>query len=138
MYCSVDDLFKRFGQKELNRLAKADDGTFDETQVEQAIMDATDRIDGYLASRYTLPFVSVPSVLNSLCADISRYFLFDSNAPERISKRYDDAISFFKSVSKGEVSLGLNEDNTTPVSNDLAEIQSAGTLFGRANSKGFL
>lgn len=138
MYCSVDDLVKRFGQKELDRLARADDKSFDATQVEQAITDATDRIDGYLASRYTLPFSSVPNVLNRICADMSRYFLYDSNAPEQVKTRYDEAVSFLKSVSKGEASLGLNEDDSTPTSNDLAEIQSAGTLFGRADSQGFL
>jgi len=138
MYCSVNEMAKRFGQKELDKLARADDKSFDATQVEQAITDATDRIDGYLASRYTLPFTSVPSVLNRLCADMSRYFLYDSNAPEQIKTRYDEAISFLKSVSSGQASLGLNEDNSTPVSNDLAEIQSAGTLFGRADSKGFI
>lgn len=138
MYCSVNEMAKRFGQKELDKLARADDKSFDATQVEQAITDATDRIDGYLTSRYTLPFASVPSVLNSICADMARYFLFDSNAPERIEKRYSDAINFLKGVSRGEVSLGLNDDNSVPESNDLAEIQSAGTLFGREKSKGFL
>ncbi|WP_354624841.1 phage protein Gp36 family protein [Psychromonas sp. MME2] len=138
MYCSVNEMAKRFGQKELDKLARADDNSFDATQVEQAITDATDRIDGYLASRYTLPFISVPTVLNRLCADMSRYFLYDSNAPEQIKTRYDEAISFLKSVSTGQASLGLTDDNSTPESNDLAEIQSAGTLFGRADSKGFI
>jgi len=138
MYCSVNDLVKRFGQQELTRLAKADDGTFDAAQVEQAISDATDRMNGYLASRYTLPFVSAPTVLNGLCADISRYQLFDNNAPEQIEKRYDNAIKFLLSIAKGELNLGLSIDNSTPTSSDNAEIQSAGTLFGRGDSKGFI
>jgi len=135
MYCSQDDLIKRFGEGELVDLTdESSTGAVDASKVTQAITDASASIDGYLAGRYQLPLANVPAVLNRLAADIARYFLYDNGASEQVQKRYDDAITFLMAVSKGNVALGLSDSGGDAAINDSAEMASAGSVFGRSDN----
>lgn len=138
-YCLVTDLVARFGERELMALTDRDGtGSVSDVVAQHAVDDASALIDGYLHGRYNLPLNPVPSVLTSLCADIARYKLYDNDAPEVVTKRYDTAIAFLKSVGRGEVTLGVSTDNSAPSSTDLPDIQSGGNVFNRDKSKGFI
>jgi len=138
-YCLVTDLVARFGERELIALTDREGtGSVSDVVAQHAVDDASALIDGYLHGRYNLPLNPVPSVLNSLCADIARYKLYDNDAPEVVTKRYETAIAFLKSVGRGEVTLGVANDNSAPGSTDLPEIQSGGNVFNRNKSKGFI
>ena len=137
-YCSQDDLIKRYGQDELIELTdEAAIGTIDASKVTQAISDACATIDGYLAGRYQLPLANVPTVLNRLAAEIARYFLWDDGASESVLKRYEDAITFLVSVSKGIVALSLSDTGQKAETSDCAEMVSDGHVFSRRD-KGFV
>ncbi|MBL4832237.1 MAG: DUF1320 domain-containing protein [Aliivibrio sp.] len=138
-YCSKQDLIDRFGFDELVQLTDdANTGVINDVVLNQAIADASAEMDGYLASRYSLPLVSQPQVLKPLSCNITRHLLHDEAAGDQVTKRYDAAIKSLVNISKGIISLGLTNTGTTAQSNDLAEMQSSGSVFARSKSTGFI
>lgn len=140
MYATRTDMIKRFGEEELILLTDhdADSGVIDDVVLEQAIADASAEIDGYLGGRYSLPLPTVPAVLVRICCDIARYHLHHEHAPERIAKRYDDAIKFMGQLGSGAISLGKPDEGDTSPSNNTAQLMSAGSVFARERSKDFI
>lgn len=139
MYCTKQDLIDRFGENELVQLTDHDNlGFINDDVLNQAIADASAEMDGYLASRYSLPLATVPQTLKPLCCNIARYKLYDEQASEQVTKNNDAAIKFLFSVSKGEISLGVDSLGAKAQSTDFAEVQSAGSVFGRDKSSGFI
>ena len=136
-YATSADLLTRFGEGELLRLAMTPSGELDQATLQLALDDASALIDGYLAGRYPLPLAHVPSALVPICADIARHRLYGEQAPEQIAKRYEAALAFLKSVGKGELALGLAADGEQVESQNLAQLQSDGRIFGRGTG-GFL
>ncbi|WP_343294105.1 gp436 family protein [Ferrimonas balearica] len=140
MYASQADMVQRFGEQELLELTDRDGSqhAIVAAVLEGALSDASALIDGYLAGRYPLPLSSVPRVLVALCCDLARYALYDERASEQIEKRKTDALRFLEQLAKGAITLGLDKDGETVASSDLTEFQSAGSVFGRQQAKGFL
>lgn len=138
-YCTKQDLIDRFGLIELVNLTDRENTDVEnDVVIEQAINDACAEMDGYLASRYTLPLTVAPTTLKPICCNIARYKLYDEQATEQVSKRYDAAIKFLFSVSKGEISLGVDGLGAKATSTDFAQMQSAGSVFARDKSTGFI
>ena len=126
MYCTRDDLLGKFGTESIEDLEYGRPNA-----VAEAIDDASGLIDGYLAARYPLPLITVPSVVTRIARDLVRYGL-DNNPSDVVSKRRDDAVKFLVSLSKGEVTLGM-PTASEPESLDTAEIQSDGHVFRRTD-----
>ncbi|WP_036204735.1 phage protein Gp36 family protein [Marinobacter sp. MCTG268] len=138
-YASQADLVERFGERELVNLTdRSGTGSIDSSVLTVALEDASAEIDGYLAARYQLPLTSVPTVLVRVCADIARYFLHDDNQGDVVEARYKSAVALLKQLASGQVSLGLSDSGESPESNDGAEMQSGGRVWGRDDSKGFI
>ncbi|MCW8857702.1 MAG: DUF1320 family protein [Kangiella sp.] len=136
-YAVLEDMVKRFGEQELIDLTdRAATGSIDEVVVAQALDDASAIIDGYLGSRYKLPLPSTPSIVVPMCCDIARYYLYDDQATEQVTKRYEDTIRYFKGVASGSIKLSVDEGEGK--SNNLAQIESSGQEFSREKSKGFI
>jgi phage gp36-like protein len=111
-YATQTDLSDRFGATELaQRTNRVDGTTIDTVVLGRALADADAEIDGYLATRYTLPLASTPVVLVRLAADMARYRLYDDGVPTTVLQRYQDAVSLLKRLSSGEVQLA----GATPV-----------------------
>lgn len=109
-YCTQADLIERFGENELIDIARDESGTaIDAAVVERACDDASGEIDGYVsAAGYPVPLSPVPRIVTAYACDIARYRLYDEHATDQVQKRYDDAVKFLKSVSRGEVRLGIS------------------------------
>ncbi len=142
MYCQADDLISRFGIDELTELTDRD-GALGEVNlplVTQAIDDASATIDGYIGGRYRLPLPTVPRVLTRIACDLARYFLYDEqlDSEHQVAKRYKDAISYLEQVGKGVVQLGFDDNATKAQTNNSATMLSAGSVFARERSKGFI
>ena len=137
MYATLQDMQSRFGIDLLRVAAVPGTDTPDEAVITQALADASSLIDGYLAGRYPLPLAHVPTALVPICCDTARHRLYGEQSPEQIGKRYDAALSFLKSVGKGELALALAADGEQLESQNLAELQSDGRVFGR-QSGGFI
>jgi phage gp36-like protein len=105
-YATQTDLEERFGSDELaHRTDRAAGVVIDAAVLGRALADADAEIDGYLATRYTLPLASTPPVLNRLACDLARYRLYDDGVPETVRLRYQDAVSLLKRMASGEVQL---------------------------------
>ncbi|AQU83247.1 MULTISPECIES: gp436 family protein [unclassified Halomonas] len=108
-YCTKADLIERFGEDELRAIAHDASGEIDDAAVDRACDDASGEIDGYVsAAGYPVPLSPVPRIVIANTCDIARYRLYDEHATDQVQKRYDDAVKFLKSVSRGEVRLGIS------------------------------
>ena len=111
MYCTQADIVARFGETELIQLTdRAAAGAVDSTAVEAAIADAAAEIDGYIATRYTLPLESVPKIITRIAVDVALYQLFMARrmgATEEVRYRYTDVRKLLENIAAGKVSLGV-------------------------------
>jgi phage gp36-like protein len=114
-YATQTDMTERYGAVELAQLTDRSAGlVIDTTVLARALADADAEIDGYLATRYTLPLASTPAVLVRLAADIARHSLYGNGVTEAVRNRYQDAVSLLKRISSGDVQLA--GESQVPVS----------------------
>ena len=141
MYATTVAMISRFGERDLQLLTERENsmpGEINLPVLEQALTDASAEIDSYLAGRYQLPLSNAPDVLERNCCDIARYLLLGDRAPEQVEKRYQAVVKWLTLVSKGDIQLGLADGEAVEPGGTVAVIESAGSVFGRANSKGFI
>lgn len=101
-YCDLNDLSKRFGENEINDLLDRNyDGLHDLQTLEMTISDADSLIDGYIGVRYKVPVIPTVPIIRAFSCDITRYLLWDDNAPDEVRKRYEDVIYRLKDYAKG-------------------------------------
>lgn len=139
MYTTQQQMVDRFGLEELIQLTDRDGtaGTIVTTVLDAAGVSADAVIDTHLQGRYQLPVAAVPQVLVGIGADLRRYFLYDAAASEQVTKRYDEAMKLLRAIAKGEISLGLTAAGEAAGPAGLAQMQSGGRIFDRADS-GFI
>lgn len=113
MYCTLEDLLGQVSEQVLVGLTDDEGiGAVHVGRVEQAIADATARIDAYCQARYPVPFNPVPAVIRRLCIDIAVYNLFsrrgfrEDSADEAVIRRYKDAIRMLEQIATGSVRIG--------------------------------
>lgn len=134
LYATPEGLVKRYGEQSIKTLAVSADSS----KVAEALEDASQTIDSYLAGRYTLPLKSVPAVLERHCCYIARYFLEKNRATEQARRDYDDSIRYLEKVASGTISLGISEDGETVEGDNVAIIESQGSIWARDRAKGFI
>ena len=109
MYASRNDLEARFGEGELQQLEMMQTVG---SSIEEALQDASEEIDSYIAVRYVLPLPSTPSTLKRIACNIARYRLYFQQPTEEIENRYKAEIDFLKRVADGKATLNiLNPQN---------------------------
>lgn len=138
MYATLDSLIKRYGRDEITTLALDENRQLDVEKVEEALGDASETIDSYLGGRHTLPLLQVPAVLERHCCYIARYFLERNRATDQARKDYEDSIRYLEKVAAGAISLGIAENGETVESENVAIIESAGSVWARGKSRGFI
>lgn len=138
MYATQDSLIKRYTADVLLSVAMTKARTLDEAKVQEALEDASQTIDSYLAGRYSLPLRQVPAVLERHCCYIARYFLEKNRATNQSRQDYEDSIRYLEKVAAGTISLGISEQGETVESDNTAMIESAGSVWARDKSKGFI
>lgn len=105
-YATLTDMVERFGELELVQLTDRMNGVaIDAVVMGRALADAQAEIDSYLATRYLLPLISTPPMVNRLACDIARYRLHDDGVPESVRVRYQDAVSLLKRLASADVLL---------------------------------
>ena len=109
MYATRDNLEERFGEGELQELESMQTAG---NSIEEALQDASEEIDSYIAVRYELPLPSTPSTLKRVACNIARYRLYFQRPTEEIENRYKAEIDFLKRVADGKATLNiLNPQN---------------------------
>lgn len=133
-YALQVDLVTAFGEGELIQLTDRADppaGTVDAAIVTRALEAADGEIDSYLATRYSLPLITVPVILRDCAADIARYRLHDRGVPDRVKDAYEKRIAWLRDVAAGRASIGLAPESLTPNSAGIPEMTSGGRVFAR-------
>lgn len=129
-YCTVAEVKAMFDDATLAGMTDEDGtGLIDNDTITSAIETADGIIDGYLASRYTVPLSApIPGLVNLLSADIAVYRLYVGHMVTRMTdavrQMYEDAIAALTKLSKGEIMLpavtpdGANSFLTNKVTTD--------------------
>jgi phage gp36-like protein len=138
-YATLQDLIDRFGQDEIRLVsdrAEPPAGEIDQDVVARALADASQLIDGYLGSRYTLPIEEVPALLGQLACDIARYLLHDDMPTDAVTQRYKDAIAHLGRIAAGTVVLQV-QGIASPETNSEVLYDAPGRIFDRQTLEGF-
>lgn len=114
MYCTIDDILKYHSEASLIQLSDDTDAQaeINETVVNGAISDAAEFIDGFLRSRYALPFATAPKLLLKLSVDVSIYYLYQRRVgemPKTIDDAYKNAVKTLERIQKGLLHIGAEE-----------------------------
>jgi phage gp36-like protein len=108
--------------------------------IEFAIAEASaaSLINGYLASRYTLPLAEVPDMVRGWALDITRYRLWSDQAPEEVRRRYEDALQQLRDLAARKIDLPPGSNGIAPASGFVIDGYSAARVFtDDAGLKGF-
>ena len=112
MYATRDDMVKRYSLAEVSQLERYLSGG---ESVNAAIADAGSIIDGWIGAKYAVPLEYPPDNIKIFVCDIARYLLWKSKESEEVRRRYDDAMSYLKGVSKGTNVLLVKNPTTQEV-----------------------
>lgn len=139
-YCAQSDLLSQISESQL--ISLTDDhntGAVVESIVTQAIADADSEIDGWIGKKYSVPLTTVPDIVKKLSIDISLYNLYSRSRgiPEDRKDRYRNAITFLKSVAKGEATLGEDDPGGSPTIEGIEMNVGADRTFDRDSLEGF-
>jgi len=107
------------------------------TRIADALAEADSTIDGYVASRFSVPVSPAPAVIVRLACDIARYTLYDDGVTETIQKRYDGCVALLRDIAAGRVAIGDPAGQSLPTGG-VAEMTSATPVWRRENSDGFI
>lgn len=139
-YATHQDMIERFGEQELIRLTDRDGtaGAIVASVLDRALGDATAVIDAHLQSAgYSLPLAADVALLTSIAVDLGRAKLYDENPTETVLAREKNALALLQRIASGALKLGLPAA-ATPVTSDEAIVESAGSVWARERSKGFM
>lgn len=107
MYATEEDMIKRFGNEVENLKAMLPEGA-----IAEALQDATEEIDSYVAVKYSLPLPNIPSTLQRIACNIARYRLYFQQPTDEVENRYKAEIEFLKRIADGKAVLNiLNQEN---------------------------
>lgn len=105
MYTSCPDLEQQFGPDVLAQLL--DRFPQPDQALDKAIADACEEIDGWLAARYQVPFVTVPPMIRRICGVIVRFNLWgrslDDKHPDYLA--YRDDLKTLSRIGDGTITL---------------------------------
>jgi phage gp36-like protein len=112
------------------------------TRIDEAIAQADAEIDTYCATRYTVPFTTVPEAIKKCSVDIAIYNLYSryvNKMPEARADRYKNCILLLKAIAKGTISIGETPEPTANESTVAAESNktSRDRVFTRTKMRGF-
>lgn len=140
-YASVADLKAVIPSRDLQLLA-AFDGAGDaeaDPRLEQALIDASAEIDGYLRRQVTLPLPDPPHTLNVYCRDLAMWRLYRNlgHDTERLKSLRDGALSWLRDVAAGKVGLGDDDTAPTDTSGGVAMTDGPDRLLTRDSLRGW-
>lgn len=105
-YATVADLVAEFGEYEIRDLtdrASPPAGEIDAAVAGRALTRAETTVNGYLASRYTLP--APADAVRGYVLDLARGYLYVNTMPETVKNRYDAAMRDLKAIGQGLMAL---------------------------------
>jgi phage gp36-like protein len=133
-YIDSTDMEDRFGLVELVQLTdRANTGDVDDLILQRAMDDAEAEANSYLRGRYAIPVSPVDGMLRAAVADMARYRLYDEQATEQVTERYNRAVRWLQDVARGLVNLDAFDHSSAGTGVALVDIRSTPSMYGRAN-----
>ena len=141
-YASKQDLLDRDESTLWNLAIDRDTEQLDDTAIEDALKQADDEINSYLARRYQLPLTTLPSLLKRIAITITFYWLADNDtqATNLMTERYEKQLVTLREIASGKRELGLPTAET-PTEGSIGKVeivQDSGRLFTRDKLSGLL
>ena len=115
-YLTRDEFIGRFGETEIVRLERniaKTDGANPPTS-EQAISDAVEMVNGYIAVQYPLPLPVTTEPVKRAVAVVARYYLYKDKPTEIVRMDYEDVIGWLKQIAAGKAVLIFPIDDDQP------------------------
>lgn len=114
-YCTLEDIRGHVPEARLVEITDDTNpnatGAVKTEIVDKAIAESSDIIDAYIGKRFQLPLPGIPSVLRTICIDLSIYNLYERvtelNVSDGMQLRYKHAIALLKGIAEGDVSIGI-------------------------------
>ncbi len=107
----------RFGETEIVRLERniaKTDGANPPTS-EQAISDAVEMVNGYIAVQYPLPLPVTTEPVKRAVAVVARYYLYKDKPTEIVRLDYEDVMSWLKNIATGKAVLNFPVQDDQPI-----------------------
>ena len=127
-YATSTDATDLYGEDYiLNSLDRDEDGEADVTAFTDSLDQATSELNTYIGVRYDLPLPTpVEAVLVRFCIDVAVYISSPGagTLTEEKTNRYKDAIAWAKGLAKGDISLGIEDEDSVTGSEGSAEVSS--------------
>lgn len=146
-YCTVEEVLQML-KTEMQDVILADEEMDAEERQERinsltvrAIKDADAEINGYLSSRYTIPFKNPPAVLNKFGKDIAAYNMVsrigidEHERDKTFLTRYNAAVKFLLAVAEGKIELGVR--NPEQAARKSFQMKSSRRIFSRDSLRGW-
>lgn len=113
------------------------DDAVDTQAVTDALTNASDLIDSYLRSKYSVPILVVPALINQFCIDIAIYNLSHTNGgmSEEYKERYKEATANLKRIADGIIVLDLPVAAVSATTG-AASVSGPGRNFTRSKTTG--
>lgn len=117
MYCTVDDLKILCSEADLVQLSNDDPTatTIDQDNVDGAISNASELIDGFLRGRYNLPLPTASKIVEKIAVDLSIYELYrrriSIKMPDQVADSYKNAMKLLEKIQNGGISLGYESND---------------------------
>ena len=96
-YVTLADLQARYSVMDLSE--------FNTEALEAAVADANGLVDSYVPGIYPRPLPLVPEALKGAACDIARLRLYQSEAPDFMQKRHDNALRYLIDIANGRATL---------------------------------
>lgn len=131
-YCAKSDLVERYGAAELAQLtdetAAADP---DSGEITKACDEASSLVDAYLATRYTVPLATVPTIVRQWACVIARKLLWKDRAKDggAVQRAYDEALAQLRDASKGVIAVPDAAGDTPAVTGAAVAVVAASKVF---------
>ena len=140
-YCTQQQLIDRYGAQmviDLSDRQTPPANVIDATVVARAIADTGAMIDGYLASRYTLPLAAIPDLLTDLAQQIAIYKLHAQMVGDKIRDDYDAAVKMLREIGSGAVRIPASGIEPAASGAQGVRTNDRERPFSSENMKGFI
>ncbi len=105
-YATLADLIERAGDAEILQVADRDgDDVADTPVIEAALTHADNIVNGYLATRFTIPLTATPPIVVTWAVAIARYHLHRDGAPDYVVRDYNNAVAALKDAARGIIAV---------------------------------
>lgn len=136
-YCTLEDIRGHVPEARLVEITDDTNpnatGSVNEAVVDKAIAESSNVIDSYIGKRFKLPLPGIPSVLRTICIDLSIYNLYERvtelNVSDGMQLRYKNAVSLLKDIADGKASIGDVPEEGTVENGFCAVSKSGDALF---------